>query len=65
MIGGSPSRGMARLLVDRVLFTTVTTTRSRQRAMESRFSWLDDGSGIYRLRVLGILNGLFGTVIHR
>jgi hypothetical protein len=47
------------------LLWTIATTTDKERAELSRFTWLDDGSGIYRLRVLGVLNGLFGVTLER
>lgn len=38
-----------------LLTRTVATTRDKARAERSRFMWLPDGDGRYRLRVIGVL----------
>ena len=38
-----------------LLDVTLCTTHDRARAERSRWRWLDDGTGVYRLRVRGLL----------
>lgn len=41
--------------IERVLDLPLAVTSDRARARRSRWRWLDDGSGIYRLRLRGLL----------
>lgn len=44
---------------NRILFTTLLRTRNRSRVMRSKLIWTRlEGEDFYRLRVLGIINGL-------
>jgi hypothetical protein len=50
-----------------LLFLTITTTKDRKRARQSRFFWSWDQDHVcWRLRVIGVLNGylrVFGVAL--
>lgn len=52
-------------LVDRVLSHTLRRSRDRQVVARSLWTWDDDGTGVYRLTVLGILHTLTGLTVDR
>lgn len=52
-------------LLDRLLTITLYKTKNKKKATKSRFSYGVD-NGVYNLRILGVLNGLFGLelIVH-
>lgn len=53
-------------LARRLLLLELARSTDRARIVQSRLVWLDDGSGVFRLRILGVINGLLpaGVQLH-